>query len=110
MVKKEPSDQIVFAVPVSAGKLCAHFGYCDRFAFIETHSGRIKCQSMHNPPPHEPGILPKWLHEQGANTVLVEGMGTQAQELFNQNGINAITGVPMGSPGSLVNQYFPTPW
>ena len=31
------------------------------------------------------------------------------QGLFNQNGIKVITGVPVGSPGSLVKQYLSDP-
>ena len=98
-------DQIVFAIPVSDGKLCAHFGHCGQFALIATEDGEIKRKPMHTPPPHEPGVLPKWLHEQGANIVLAGGMGAQAQELFNQSGIKVITGAPMDSLESLVNQY-----
>jgi len=60
---------------------------------------------MHTPPPHEPGVLPGWLHEQGANVVLTGGMGARAQDLFNQNDIKVITGAPMDSPESLVNLY-----
>lgn len=60
---------------------------------------------MHTPPPHEPGVLPKWLHELGANIVIAGGMGSSAKGLFNQNGIKVITGVPMDPPESLVNHY-----
>ncbi len=98
-------DKVIFAVPVSEGKLCSHFGHCNQFALIETAHGKIKGQSMHTPPPHEPGVLPKWLHELGANVVIAGGMGSSAQGLFNQNGIKVITGAPMDPPESLVNQY-----
>ncbi len=98
-------DKLVFAVPVSNGKLCAHFGHCDQFVLIETENGEIKGKSTHTPPPHEPGLLPKWLQEQGANIVIAGGMGASAQELFNQNNIKVILGAPMDSPESLVNQY-----
>lgn len=104
--KKEISmDKIKFAIPVAGGKLCSHFGHCDQFAIIETENGKIKGKSMHTPPPHEPGVLPKWLHEQGANIIIAGGMGARAQDLFNQNGIKVITGAPMDPPESLVNQY-----
>ena len=102
---KNVKEKVVFAVPVAEGKLCAHFGHCDQFALVETDDGKIRGTSMHTPPPHEPGVLPKWLHEQGANIILSGGMGTRAQELFNQNGIKVVTGAPMDSPESLVNQY-----
>ena len=104
--KKEiEMDKIKFAIPVAGGKLCSHFGHCDQFALIEAENGEIKGKSMHTPPPHEPGVLPKWLHEQGANIVIAGGMGARAQQHFSQHGIKVITGAPMDSPESLVNQY-----
>jgi ATP-binding protein involved in chromosome partitioning len=105
--KKEEDlmEKITFAIPVSGGKLCSHFGHCDQFALVETEDGKIKGKSMYTPPPHEPGVLPKWLHELGANIIISGGMGSRAQGFFNQSGIKVITGAPMDSPESLVNQY-----
>ena len=60
---------------------------------------------MHTPPAHEPGVLPKWLHELGAQVIIAGGMGSRAQQLFLENGIKVITGAPMDPPESLVNQY-----
>ena len=97
--------KIVFAIPVSAGKLCSHFGHCDQFALIETIDGEIRDSSLHTPPPHEPGVLPNWLHEKGANVIIAGGMGAKAQDLFNQNGIKVITGAPADSPEALAQQY-----
>jgi ATP-binding protein involved in chromosome partitioning len=98
-------NRIIFAVPVAEGKLCSHFGHCDQFALVETENGQIKGKSMHTPPPHEPGVLPAWLHEMGANIIIAGGMGSRAQELFNQNGIKVVTGASQGTPESLVTQY-----
>jgi ATP-binding protein involved in chromosome partitioning len=104
---KEESNmnRIIFAVPVAEGKLCSHFGHCDQFALVETENGQIKGKTMHTPPPHEPGVLPAWLHEMGANVIIAGGMGSRAQGLFNQNGIKVITGAPQDSPESVVTQY-----
>jgi Mrp family chromosome partitioning ATPase/predicted Fe-Mo cluster-binding NifX family protein len=99
------ASMIKFAVPTAGGKLCAHFGHCDQFALIETEDGKIKDQSMHTPPPHEPGVLPRWLHEKGAHVIIAGGMGASAQQIFNENGIKVITGAPMDTPEVLVNQY-----
>ena len=104
-VKEVDMDKIKFAIPVADGKLCSHFGHCDQFALIETEDGKIKDKSMLTPPPHEPGVLPRWLHELGANIIIAGGMGARALDLFNQNGIKVITGAPMDPPESLVSQY-----
>ena len=60
---------------------------------------------MRTPPPHEPGVLPRWLHEQGADAAIVGGMGESAQELLRETGIEVIIGAPIDSPESLANQY-----
>ncbi len=95
----------VLVIPVSDGKLSSHFGHCDQFAFIEIENGKIKSQQMLTPPAHEPGVLPKWLHDQGAHVIIAGGMGDRAQQLLNENGIQVITGAPMDSPESLAHQY-----
>jgi ATP-binding protein involved in chromosome partitioning len=99
------TKSVMFAVPTAEGKLCAHFGHCDQFAIIETEEGKIKTKTMHTPPPHEPGVLPKWLHEMGAHIIIAGGMGSRAQQLFVENGIKVITGAPGDTPESLVRQY-----
>ncbi len=103
--QKPAVQSVLFAVPTAEGKLCSHFGHCDQFALIETEEGEIKAKSMHTPPPHEPGVLPKWLHEMGAHVIIAGGMGSRAQQLFVENGIKVITGAPMDTPESLVRQY-----
>ena len=94
-----------FAIPLAEGKLTAHFGHCQEFALIEVAHNAIKNKETLRPPPYEPGVLPKWLHEMGADVIIAGGMGARAQELFIQNGIRVITGAPKDSPESLVNQF-----
>jgi ATP-binding protein involved in chromosome partitioning len=103
--KETDMEKVMFAVPVAGGKLCAHFGHCEQFALVETEDGRIKGTQMHTPPPHEPGVLPKWLHEMGSDVIIAGGMGARAQGLFEENGIKVIIGAPMDAPEALVNQY-----
>jgi Mrp family chromosome partitioning ATPase/predicted Fe-Mo cluster-binding NifX family protein len=103
--KKRSADTKMLVVPVSGGKLTSHFGHCEQFAFIETQGGKIVRTEMHNPPGHEPGVLPQWLYDQGADVAIVGGMGERAQELLREKGIEVIIGAPMDSPESLANQY-----
>ena len=82
------------AIPVVEGKLCTHFGHCQQFCIINVSEGnKITAKQMLTPPPHEPGVLPRWLAEQKVNLILAGGMGHKAQELFAQNGIKVIVGV-----------------
>lgn len=103
--KKSSPDAKLIAVPVSGGKLAAHFGHCEQFAFIETDDNKIIGTEMRTPPVHEPGVIPQWLHDQGANVLIVGGMGEMAQGLLREKGIEVIIGAPMDSPESLANQY-----
>ncbi len=65
-----------FAVPTYQGKLCAHFGHCEAFALIDTDAtGKVVNETYVTPPPHEPGLLPPWLSQQGVNCIIAGGMG-----------------------------------
>lgn len=95
------------AVPVTNGRLSAHFGHCEHFAIIEadTNSKEIKSQQLETPPPHEPGLLPEWLSEFSVELVIAGGMGRRAQQLFKQSHIDVLVGAPDNSPYELVRQY-----
>jgi Mrp family chromosome partitioning ATPase/predicted Fe-Mo cluster-binding NifX family protein len=95
----------IVVVPVAEGKLASHFGHCEQFAFVETQNGEIKGTELRTPPPHEPGVLPQWLHQQGADVIIAGGMGSRAKELLNQNGIDVVVGAPTDTPESLARQY-----
>jgi len=95
------------AIPLSEGKLCQHFGHCEVFAVIDTKNdgGRKFNRQDITPPPHEPGLLPKWLHGMGVNVIIAGGMGQRAQQLFNQNQIEVVVGAPVDTPENLVSAY-----
>ncbi len=95
------------AIPVTNGKLCMHFGHCQTFALVnidEENKSIISTESL-VPPAHEPGVLPKWLHEQGANVIIAGGMGARAQQFFEQFGINVVIGAPSESPEKVAEQW-----
>ena len=94
-----------FAIPLAEGKLTAHFGHCQEFALIEVADNEIKNKETLIPPPHEPGVLPRWLHEMGADVIIAGGMGAKALDLFAQNGIKVVTGAPASAPEDLVKSY-----
>ncbi|MGD2187402.1 MAG: NifB/NifX family molybdenum-iron cluster-binding protein [Desulfobacterales bacterium] len=94
-----------FAIPLANGQLTAHFGHCQEFALIEVEDNQIKNKETLVPPPHEPGVLPRWLHEMGTNVIIAGGMGGRALDLFAQNDIEVIVGAPSLTPEELVKQY-----
>ena len=104
--KMQEEGSMKFAVPTYERKLCAHFGHCEAFALIDADGeGKVVNETYVNPPPHEPGLLPEWLSQQGVNCVIAGGMGSRAQQLFAQKGIKVITGAMEGSPKGVVEQY-----
>jgi len=100
------SDETLrIAVPIADGKLSAHFGHCETFALVDVVGGEIRGTEMKTGPPHEPGALPRWLHENGANIIIAGGMGQRARAIFAQNGIEVVVGAPSLPPHDLVSQY-----
>ena len=94
-----------FAIPLAQGVLCAHFGHSENFAIVETEDGQIKSKELLTPPPHEPGVLPRWLGELRVDVVIAGGMGRRALDLFGQKGIQVAVGAPSAAPETLVEQY-----
>lgn len=96
-----------FALPLAEGKLCMHFGHCEQFALVDVESAtrKITGRTLVIPPPHEPGLLPKWLGEQGVTDILAGGMGQRAQQLFAERGIAVVTGAPVETPEKIVADF-----
>lgn len=83
------------AIPADeSGVLDAHFGHCKFFILFDEEQGKIVKEERITPPPHEPGLLPQFLAEQGVTDIISGGMGERAIQLFNQRGINAFVGAP----------------
>jgi len=92
------------AIPTSDGKLCMHFGHCDQFCIVDVNNDNkaIERQELVTPPPHEPGVLPKWLAGMNVNMIIAGGMGQRAQQLFAGNEIEVVVGAPSKQPEELV--------
>ena len=94
------------AVPVDeTGVLDAHFGHCKFFVITNTEDNNIVSEEKLVPPPHEPGLLPRWLAEKGITDIIAGGMGQHAINLFNQGGVNAFVGAPKLSAAELVQGF-----
>jgi len=106
---KQAGEGRRIAVPVTGGKLSAHFGHCEEFAIFsakETSEGTTaEPVEALAAPPHEPGLLPAWLNERGVNMVIAGGMGSRAQQLFSQAGIEVMVGAASTDPKEIVQSY-----
>lgn len=95
------------AIPTANGRLCMHFGHCEKFTLIDVEPTTKTIQKVEpvDPPPHEPGVLPHWLAERGADLVIAGGMGQRAQSLFEEQNIKVITGAPADTPEKIAQAY-----
>jgi ATP-binding protein involved in chromosome partitioning len=96
-----------YAIPLAEGRLCMHFGHCQQFAILEVdpESKTVSGRTDETPPPHEPGVLPRWLAEKGVTVVIAGGMGQRAQALFGEAGIETLVGAPAEEPEALVRAH-----
>ncbi len=95
-----------YAIPLLNGKLSSHFGQCEEIAFIDVdaHSRVITGITRKPVPPHEPGVLPRFLVDNKTNVAIVGGMGMRARQLLEEGGIRVIMGVESLDPEVLVKR------
>ncbi len=100
-------DQMRVAIPIVGGKLSPHFGHCEEFAVfaVDAANKQITGPETIGAPPHEPGLLPRWLGEHNVNVIISGGMGSRAKRLFDEQNIDVIVGVSSDEPKSLIEAY-----
>lgn len=98
---------IRIAVPTDNGLFSSHFGGATDFAFfdIDDQARSVVAQTSATPPPHEHGVFPVWIKEQGATVVLAGGMGPRAVQILEHFGIEVVLGIAGGEPDQLVRAY-----
>ncbi|WP_159517846.1 NifB/NifX family molybdenum-iron cluster-binding protein [Sunxiuqinia indica] len=90
------------AIPTENGVLSTHFGHCKHFTLIEVKNDSIGNETVVEAPPHEPGLLPKWLAERGVTEIISGGIGQKAVNLFKSNNIIIHAGAPNKPANELV--------
>ena len=81
------------ALAVDGKNVTEHFGHCEKFVVFTIENQTIVNQEDIQNPPHQKGLLPKFLKEHNIDVVLVGNMGQMAVELIKQLGIEALRGV-----------------
>jgi len=86
----------IVAMPIVGGALSAHFGHCEHFGLfkVDRGAGTVLGEEVIDSPEHQPGLLPKWLAEQGVDVVIAGGIGGRARQLLDQHGIGLVAGAP----------------
>ncbi len=96
---------MIIAIPTANGKLSPHFGHVREFTFVTVEDGKIVGKEIAIPPPHEPGVLPQWVHSKGATLVIAGGMGRRAMAIFEDLGIKVICGAEIKEPEKIVEDF-----
>lgn len=81
------------AIATENNFVAAHFGKCALYTIFDVNDGKINRKEIVENPGHEPGFLPKYLHNKGVNCVIAGGMGPKAIGFFNDFGIKTIIGI-----------------
>lgn len=90
------------AIPVEKGVLSSHFGHAKAFVFIDVVEGKIMDAKHFTPPPHTPGLIPRWLWDMGSTTVMANGMGSEAEKVLESKEMTVYKGLKPKSPYLLV--------
>jgi len=85
------------AISTDGDLVSEHFGRCPVFTIVELENCKItKKELVRNPAVdsgHQPGLVPKFLHEQKVDCIVCGGMGPRAINFFKEFGIQTIIGV-----------------
>ncbi len=104
LLQQSAAKTIKIAVAGEDDMVAGHFGHCQNFNIFEVAGDKVvKSFSIPNPG-HIPGFLPQFLDEQGVNVIIAGGMGSGAVELFNEKGIEVVTGAS-GRAETVLNSY-----
>jgi predicted Fe-Mo cluster-binding NifX family protein len=92
------------AVAAENGKVAMHFGRCPEYLLFDVEDGQIQNERALANPGHEPGVLPRFLAEQGVECIIAGGMGPRAVGLFKARNIQVVTGA-FGDARAVVEVY-----
>jgi predicted Fe-Mo cluster-binding NifX family protein len=92
------------AVASEGQNVSQHFGHCEGFTLFDTKEKQITGKEFVANPGHKPGFLPVFLNERGVNVIIAGGMGQGAVDIFNEKGIDVITGAS-GEAKDAVDSY-----
>lgn len=105
---RQNNDHVIIAIPLTAGHPSRFLGGCDRLAIFEVdkRSKKVLYQSVHQAPPHEPGLLPSRLDNLGIDELLVTGeMSPLAERLLREHGIGVVMSIPPKTREQIVGDY-----
>lgn len=89
------------------GQVSMHFGRCPYYVLAEVHEGTVvgsKIEKNIHFGNHQPGQMPVFIRDLGANVILAGGMGPRAVDMFHRFGIEVATGA-VGNVKNVLSAY-----
>lgn len=94
------------AIPVDENHMLAqHMGHSKVFDIYDVKDNEVVAVVQLATPPHQPGVLPKWLISNKVTDVLTGGAGQKAIDLLNAGGVTVHVGTPCATSADLVTQF-----
>jgi len=96
--KEDAMKRIAIAVEDDLGlesEVSMHFGRCSHYTFVEVEDGEVSTFRVVGNPyyeAHTPGAVPNFIREEGADVMVAGGMGPRAIGMFEEFGIEVVTG------------------
>ena len=84
---------MIIAIATENNGVAAHFGRCPQYTLVTVENGKETAREVIDNPGHEPGFLPKFLGEKGADCIVAGGMGPMALNLFAERGMQTYVGI-----------------
>ena len=92
-MNKQEKSELRIAFPTSDHEhIDGHFGHTKEFAVYKIVNNQVQSIDYLTPPPHEPGVLPRFLGQHSVDVIVTGGMGKMAADLFKEQNIDVILG------------------
>ncbi|MDD3129357.1 MAG: NifB/NifX family molybdenum-iron cluster-binding protein [Candidatus Izemoplasmatales bacterium] len=92
------------AIAIKDNEIAQHFGHCDYFHVHNIENKQVKSTETVKNPPHQKGMLPKFLKEHNVDVLITGNLGSLAVSNLEALGIQAIRGVN-GEPKEILKCY-----
>lgn len=91
------------AISMDNGNVAEHFGRCKNYTIVEIKDNKIINKKIIKNPRHEPGYIPKFLHNLKVEYVIAGGVGQRAINLFNEFDMKII--FAQGKVDEIINKF-----
>jgi predicted Fe-Mo cluster-binding NifX family protein len=81
------------AIATDGEFVAAHFGRCPTYTLVDIDGKNITASEIIDNPGHQPGFIPRFLHDRDVRCIITGGMGARAVELFRELDMEAIAGI-----------------